>query len=895
MPVPRLSCKDVVKTSGASPPPTGGAPWPLTGRSTELTQVRDALAEPRPRSVVLVGAAGVGKTRLAREARTALEEAGRSTQWVTATHAAARTPLGAFAPLLPAYRDGAGTDTVQDLLRQSARALVARADGRALVLFVDDAQLLDETSAGLLHQLVATDAVLVVLTLRSGEPAPEPVTALWKDDLAVRIELPQLDDGAVDDLLCAALGGQVDPATVRELIARSDGNVLFLRELVLGAMADGSLVGDLGVWRLRAPLSPSERIVELVAARLRDLAPDSLALLQLAAYAEPLGTRELTEVGGLDAVEELERVGLLASERDGRRLQVRMAHPLYADVVRRGTSALRRASMGRALADVAEAAGGRRRDDALRIGVWRMDGGGGSPDILLRAALDARWHYDFTLAERLAHAAVDAGAGFEARLLQAQCMALQGRAAEAADQLGLLAEFAGGDAERATLAVVHIECLWTLLGRPTEGLRVAERAEAAISDPALRRQVSARRSGLLLASVGPGPAALGAIPLLADADPVSASWLNLVASYGLGRLGRLGEALSSAEHGFAAVQNLETPDDWYPWYYLYARAENLAHCGRFAEAEALARAQYQQGLADGSSEARAYFLWHLARSVRERGHTRAAQHDAREAITLLRRLGRRGFEHSLRSNLALALALAGDASGATRALVSADALDTEAPQWSATDHLAAQAWTAVAEGRLAAGRQALGEAADVGERIGDLIGTAAALHDIARLGGASSVRTRLGELATRVEGALVAARSAHVGALCEADADALVAVAQTFDSLGAPLLAAEAAADAAVSWRLAGRAQRAEAELHRAAGYARGCEGAITPALAPIASRERLTPAERETALLAVSGRTNREIAEELHLSIRTVDNRLQRIYAKLGISRRSDLADLVR
>jgi DNA-binding CsgD family transcriptional regulator len=65
--------------------------------------------------------------------------------------------------------------------------------------------------------------------------------------------------------------------------------------------------------------------------------------------------------------------------------------------------------------------------------------------------------------------------------------------------------------------------------------------------------------------------------------------------------------------------------------------------------------------------------------------------------------------------------------------------------------------------------------------------------------------------------------------------------------------------------------------------------------LAPIASREQLTPAERETALLAVSGRTNREIAEELHLSVRTVDNRLQRIYAKLGISRRSDLAGLVR
>jgi DNA-binding CsgD family transcriptional regulator len=76
---------------------------------------------------------------------------------------------------------------------------------------------------------------------------------------------------------------------------------------------------------------------------------------------------------------------------------------------------------------------------------------------------------------------------------------------------------------------------------------------------------------------------------------------------------------------------------------------------------------------------------------------------------------------------------------------------------------------------------------------------------------------------------------------------------------------------------------------------AAACPGARTPALSPIESREQLTGAERETALLAAAGRTNREIAEELHLSVRTVDNRLQRVYGKLGISRRSDLAALIR
>jgi DNA-binding CsgD family transcriptional regulator len=183
----------------------------------------------------------------------------------------------------------------------------------------------------------------------------------------------------------------------------------------------------------------------------------------------------------------------------------------------------------------------------------------------------------------------------------------------------------------------------------------------------------------------------------------------------------------------------------------------------------------------------------------------------------------------------------------------------------------------------------------VGERIGDLVGAVAALHDVARLGDPQRVDSRLIDLAAGIEGDLAPARCAHVRALVAGDAEALEDAATEFDRLGAALLATEAATDAATAWGRSGRAERAGRELHRAAAFARGCPEASTPALMLLSSREALTSAERETALLAVSGRTNREIAEELHLSVRTIDNRLQRIYAKLGISRRSDLERLVR
>jgi len=71
-----------------------------------------------------------------------------------------------------------------ELLRRAAAALVEGRGGARLALGVDDAHLLDDVSAALVHQLAATGSEFVVVTVRSGEPVPDPVVGLWKDGLA---------------------------------------------------------------------------------------------------------------------------------------------------------------------------------------------------------------------------------------------------------------------------------------------------------------------------------------------------------------------------------------------------------------------------------------------------------------------------------------------------------------------------------------------------------------------------------------------------------------------------------------------------------------------------------------------------------------------------------------
>jgi DNA-binding CsgD family transcriptional regulator len=866
--------------------------WPLVGRRKELEQLTGAVVAER--GAVITGAAGVGKTTLAMSCLQLAEERGMALARTTATRASQGLPFGALASILPPDPGALSREDHGELLRRYVRAVVQAAEGRPLLVFVDDAHLLDNGSATLLHQLALTRAATVLATVRTGEAAPDPVVALWKDGLAERIEVGVLDDAAIEELLGSVLGGPLDAASARQLVGHCQGNPLFLRELVTGALETGALLEEVvGIWRLRGPLEPTARLVELVALRLGDLPDPERAVLELLTLCEPLEQGELAQLADPPAVETLERKGLITSRIDGQRVQVWLAHPVYGDVMRVGISALRERTLARSLADVIEAAGGARREDTLLLASLRLVGGGGDAELLVAGAIAARARHDHPLAERLARAAMAERGGFAARFVAAEAAHSQGRAEQADHELAALAADVASDAERARVALLRFDNTFLFGGRAD--FRLLDDVADAITDPFWRDELLSRRFFVMSLNSGPRATVEAASTLFQRpaSEPLSAAHATL--SYSLVRLGRLEDAIRLVTPPPARSDIPATDEPWDQWALFSTRVQALVFAGRLDEAEALLTGSYRQVVDQPASEARAFVTQALAVLHLEEGRVESAFRRAAESYGLFHELAHIYAARWSYISAAQALAVAGQADRAAETLAALDALGLPMVLNNETDLLQARAWTAAAAGDLPGAWESLEAAADLGDEVGDLIGAASALHGLARLGRARHVAARLAALADEIGGDLVAARAAYANALAARDGEAIDTVARAFEDLGANLYAAEAQAEAAVVLRRSGATREATAAERRAARLLARCERAATPAVQTVAARVHLTPGELDAAIQAAAGRANKQIASEMHLSVRTVESHLQRVYEKLGVSGRRELADALR
>jgi DNA-binding CsgD family transcriptional regulator len=486
------------------------------------------------------------------------------------------------------------------------------------MLLVDDAHLLDSHSAALVLQLALAMPSFVVATIRTGQPVPDPVVALWKEGLAERVEVGPLDDRSIEEIAARVLEGPADVQLTRTVAGRADGNPLVARELCLAGLDSGAIEKQDGLWTLVGDLGVSARVVELVEARVTGLGDAEHQALDVVGQAEPLGLHMAQKLVSSEALIGLERRALVVLREDGRRRDLWLSHPFYADVV------------------------------------------------------------------------------------------------------------------RATAGPLHAVVAAVLRGKPRTAQGILDRAGPLPSDP-----------------------------LASSADALTA----LIAAL-TGQADEAARALAGAEESMRRESRTANP------------------------------------LID---QAR---VWTLV-----------ARRQPRDA----RRVAMGAIDHSL-----------------------------EAHCWS----------TAL-----------------------DLV------HDLTRIGGLAEAISGLDRIGDRVDGPLAAARRLHVEGLSRGDADRLENASRAFGVLGADLLAAEAAADAGRAARRRGEARRSTRLLQRAATLASACEGARTPALLMPEELTPLTSREREIAGLAATGLTSEAIAEQLFVSVRTVDNHMQHVYQKLGITSRRELS----
>jgi DNA-binding CsgD family transcriptional regulator len=859
--------------------------WPLTGRSEEMRLIEAAITAPEISGIVVRGAAGVGKSRIAREALSAAAATGCKTRWAVGTSSARALPLGAFT----AWTPSGVTDTVQ-LVRGVIESLTAAAPGTTVVVGVDDVRLLDDLSTFVLQQIVQRGAAKVVLTVRDGEPIPAATQEVWAGGQFDWLDVQPLSRDETTTLLSATLGGPVDTHAAQRLWMLTRGNALYLRNILEQEVADERFVQQRGCWRWTGdPVMPPS-LVELIESRIGAL-PDAVGdVIDVLAVGEPIELASLRRITDPAAVEEADTRGLITVEPVGGGVEVRVAHPLYGEV-RRNSAPPTRLRRLRGLV-ATELAASDDRDD-LRIVVRRATLSLDSDlipedDLLLRAAQGAVWLADLPLADRLAKAAVRAGAGPDANFLRAHALSWLGSGQEADAVLAAMPTDQLTDPERARFAFLRASnALWALADPP--------RAKGLVDDASRTIPPDARSCSDAFLSVywfaidQPDLATQAAKDLVLEELPAivgaEAAWALAAIAADAGR------TTEAADMGYAvATRFFDAPQ--MKFNIADAHVSALVLAGRVQDALAVAE-RVRQEAADLPGAARLLGAAVAGRAALGAGHLETARSLLEQSAVALSASGHEiGWGYRYRVPATTALAMRGATGEATNALSALDKLDRP---FRLLDYevSVARAWVAAGHGAVTEAIKTLLSAAETARAKGQFAAEVFCLQTATQFGDRSAA-SRLRELESLVEGPRVGNAARFAEALRDGDAAELTAVAEEFERMGDLVAAVDAVAHASLVYSrqdLRGSALRCS---NLAEALAQQCGGASTPALRQASEPLPLTDREREIVILMGQGLSNRELAERLTLSVRTIENHIYRGMMKTGTTSREELAALL-
>jgi DNA-binding CsgD family transcriptional regulator len=857
----------------------------LTGRSEEMRTIEAAIAAPSVAGIVVCGAAGVGKSRIVREALNAAASNGAEVRWAVGSTSAKSLPLGALA----AWTQTGLVDTL-DLVRAAIESLTAAPPGTPVIVGVDDAHLLDDLSAFVLHQIVQREAAKIVVTVRDGEPIPAAVQDVWKGGQFDRLDLQPLSMSETATLLTTTMDGAVDTDTARRLWQLTRGNVLYLRNIVEQEIGDGRLAQQHGYWRWSGQPVLPPGLVELVGSRMGALPTPVADVVDTLAVGEPLELAALTRITDSAAVEEADMRGLIVLENVDGRIEVRVAHPLYGEVRRRRVATIKlRRLRGLVAAELAHA---RNRDD-LQIVVRRASLSLDSDleldaELLTTAARGAVWMWNLELADRLAEAGIRAGGVAEASLIRAYALSCLGRGEEADAVLATVPAAELADIDHGRFAFLRAVNRLFTLADPAGAKEFIDAASSSIG-PQARRCIDAFLTVYWAAMGRPQRADEVAQKFDWDAlpDAITQRMTAWALAVSAGDAGRMTQAIAAADAGYLVpIRSFVVITD--------AEASALLLAGDVAGAQKPAEMMRQRALDLPEPQ----FLM-IASALAGRAALGAGQLD--EACSRLEIVvdelfasgETNGWGYRCQLPRTQALAMRGLIPDACEALTALETRRHAGWQFLDYERALAHAWVAAAQGAVSEAIGAVLSAAETARANGQFAAEVMCLQTATQFGDGSHA-ARLRELENIVEGPRAGLAARFAAVLSDGDATGLFTVSEEFENMGDLIAAMDAAAHAALVHRRAERKGSSLTCSARADELAHRCGGASTPALRKASERLPLSDREREIAMLIGLGLSTGAIAERLTLSVRTVEGHIYRAMAKTGAANRDALAAML-
>lgn len=785
-----------------------------------------------------------------------------------------------------------------------AQLALARQFG-ALLVAIDDVRWLDPASLAVvaysLRRLRRDDGVKVLLTHRTGALAP---AGLPIEDLGERLRLGPLSLGGIHRVIRTQTGVSLTRPRLLGLYAESAGNPLHAIELARASSASSA--------------APRASIVDLFAARLAGLPPETRRLLVLIAASPDRTQSRLERAWGQpvdSALHPAMAAGLVALAGS----QVRPSHPLVTHIAYAEATDAGRRDAHRLLADSAATT----EERALHLARSVIGPDAAAATIVEEAALEARARgvraSSATLAESAARLTPPGDVVDRARRLLAAAASW----------------FEAGDSERVEAIVRPLldelgvgeqrgEAAWRLGvvldegGRWQEAVTLWREALAGADDPGLRSRIQCSLAITAFYTESVDTAATWAEAAVASAEQSGDQrWLAeaLAARALTMAMGGDHRAVEVIERALAIESTL--PDVLGEWSPTAVAAEIARHGGDDEAARRHYATILDRAVRIGDANIEQWAAFGLCSSELLAGKYRRALELADTVLELADQTGvMRIPARSLRAHVDAYL---GDLDGARRlvgeACEAAVAADEKTHLFgahvvrgvieaAAGDHAAAA--RAYADARALASElglvhasalRALLNGAEEAAAAGQLVEADRFLDAFDRaVAGAVPAwarpvqdRARAAVLATR--GDLAGARAileAAVGDDRVLPFDrgrsllALGIACRRLHQLGRARHALAEAVEAFVGLGTPPWIERARSELARVPGRRSG-------------DRLELTAAEARIAGLVAAGRSNREVAAELFLSVKTVEVTLTRVYAKAGVRSRSELAAVYR